>query len=76
MGAILFLLRRQTRSQALASAGVDDTILKAQLHADSLVLPRFEMEGEGAHEPVAELPAKEPVGSELPVKEESGRDLG
>jgi len=39
---------------------------KAQLHADSIARPQYEMEGEGALEAIPELPAKEPVGSELP----------
>jgi len=38
---------------------------KAQLHADSLAHPRYELEGEGCPESVSELPALEPTGSEL-----------
>lgn len=49
-----------------------DLTMKAQLHGDSM--PRHELEGHATTEldnnPVSELPALEPVGSELSAKKQ------
>lgn len=52
-----------------------EDMIKAQLHADSLQIQRHELEGHGTtelgKEGVSELPALEPVGSELSAKKQA-----
>ena len=68
----VFLIRRRKKKRRVAMTQEVDPEKKngglpekAQLHADSLANPRQELEGEGSPEPMSELPALEPVGSEL-----------
>lgn len=75
----IFITRRRKRKNGVISMQPDDDpdkkVEKAQLHADSIALPRHELEGAKAQEP-AELPALEPVGSELTAKNRDSNDRG
>ena len=68
-------MRKKRRSTVIASEQQPDeekkdVMMKAQLHGDSM--PRHELEGRAAtkldNEPMPELSALEPVGSELSAK--------
>lgn len=48
-----------------------DDMIKAQLHADSMNVPRHELDGSTSPEPPSELPVLEPVGSELSATKKS-----
>jgi hypothetical protein len=65
-------MRKKRRSTVIANKQQPDEEMKAQLHGDSM--PRHELEGHAANEldnkPVPELPALEPVGSELSAKKQ------
>jgi hypothetical protein len=70
-------MRKKRRSAVIANKQQPheekkDVMMKAQLHGDSM--PRHELEGHTAtelyNEPVPELPALEPVGSELSAKKQ------
>jgi hypothetical protein len=49
---------------------------KPQLHGDSLIRPKFELQGEDQRpqSAVSELPAREPVGSEMEAQGSSRDD--
>jgi hypothetical protein len=63
-------MRKKRRSTVTANKQQPDEEMKAQLHGDSM--PRHELEGRTAtkldNEPMPELSALEPVGSELSAK--------
>jgi hypothetical protein len=63
-------MRKKRRSTVTANKQQPDEEMKAQLHGDSM--PRHELEGRAAtkldNEPMPELSALEPVGSELSAK--------
>jgi hypothetical protein len=81
LGILVFWLwRRRKHRPVVATDGQqpdeekkEDTI-KAQLHADSLPVQKHELEGHATteldNERVPELPALEPVGSELSAKKQ------
>lgn len=72
---IFILRRRQERSKGAIPGQEqleDEKKEKAQLHAESLKIQRHEMDGEGEPESRVELPAMEPVGSELDVQRTAG----
>ncbi|XMA08124.1 hypothetical protein WAI453_000915 [Rhynchosporium graminicola] len=48
---------------------------KAQVHSDSFVKPAYKLAGEGDFPIIAELPAKEPVGSELDASKDVRRSV-
>ncbi len=72
--AVFFIRKRNKQNNKDLAAGVDtgekdwEIKSKAQLHADSIGRPRYELESERSPETVSELPVLEPVGSELPVQ--------
>jgi hypothetical protein len=65
--------RRQKKRLVVVSENEDKNKIKekAQLHADSL--PRYELPSQRYRDQMSELPALEPVGSELP-SERRNRD--
>ncbi|KAH9214953.1 hypothetical protein DL95DRAFT_446140 [Leptodontidium sp. 2 PMI_412] len=69
---IWFFVRRRRRGLAPGPYVTE----KAQLHADSVVKPTYELEGEGEVQRISELPAKEPVGNEMDVRRGGERDDG
>jgi hypothetical protein len=74
LGILVFWLWRRRKHQSVVVADSQQLEIKAQLHADSLPVQRHELEGhattELGNERVPELPALEPVGSELSAKKQ------
>jgi len=58
--------RRKRSSLARAINATDEVKEKPQLHGDSLVMPRHELESERSPDFTAELPVREPAAGELP----------
>jgi hypothetical protein len=77
----LLLYRRRTRSNSVAAVTkpevkTENTTDKPQLHGDSLVRPKYELQGE-AQRPksaMSELPAEEPIGAELEGQRSGGEN--
>jgi hypothetical protein len=81
LGILAFWLWRRRKRRTVVTADSQqpdeenkEDMIKAQLHADSLQIQRHELEGhtttELCNERVQELPALEPVGSELSAKKQ------
>lgn len=64
--AIILVLWRRNRAKRTGNGPLGGWKDKAQLHGDSLVVPRHELDGEKPAKEIAELPAREPVGEEVP----------
>ena len=71
----IWVFRRKRKSQHQQGVVLHQPE-KAQLHSDSVVKPRFELEGEGEVQNISELPAREPVGNEMDARRGLGRDVG
>lgn len=71
VAGLLFYRRRRKRHtvRATATTGPEQSKDKPELHGDSMVPPRFEMDGGGRNgrpgSAMSELPVREPIGSEL-----------
>jgi hypothetical protein len=72
VAALFFYSRRNRKQNETITTTTDDAEkkegdehVKAQLHGDSVAVKRHELEGERSPELVWELPALEPVGTEL-----------